>query len=330
MSSWANRGIPRRRDLTQIPEPFRPVIIPRVDQPQVVLSETFIQSEIKKQNEVIYPVESDWKSSAFSGYNSASAKTFNVRPSINAKELIHNEKTYVFVILRNIQHASDNELWLSCYHSIRQFYTNQIIIIDDNSAINTFNGKLVNTEIIQSEYNGAGEILPYVYFQKNQWADTMIFLHDSMSLHRAFTEDELDHEVVFHWHFTETSQDNIKKAIAILSVLHVPDEVIKYAANEKWLGCFGGAMIIDASVIDMLEAKYNISTLTTYIRTRTQRQIIERVIGILLSYEKKVSSNFGDILKFPYAFEPNKLQTTTHNISQMNYNTAIIKLWRGR
>ena len=330
MSSWANRGIPRRRDLTQIPEPFRPVIIPRVDQPQVVLSETFIQSEIKKQNEVIYPVESDWKSSAFSSYNSVSAKTFNVRPAINAKELIHNEKTYVFVILRNIQQASDNELWLSCYHSIRQFYTNQIIIIDDNSAINTFNGKLVNTEIIQSEYNGAGEILPYVYFQKNQWADTMIFLHDSMTLHRAFTEDELDHEVVFHWHFIETSQDMIKKTIALLNILHVSPEIIEYAASGKWKGCFGGTMIIDAGVIDMLEEKYNISTLTTYIRTRTQRQLVERLIGILLSYEKKVSSNFGDILKFPYAFEPHKLQITTHNISQMNYNTAIIKLWRGR
>jgi len=329
MSSWANRSIPRRRDLTQIPEPLRPVIIPRVEQPQVVLSETFIQSDIKKQNEIIYPVQSQWKSSAFSD-NSSGIKAFTIKPAINAKELIHNEKTYVFVILRNIQQASDNELWLSCYHSIRQFYTNQIVIIDDNSSINTFNGKLVNTEIIQSEYNGAGEILPHVYFQKNKWADTMIFLHDSMSLHRAFTEDELDHEVVFHWHFTETNQDMIKKTIALLSVLHIPDEVIKYATTEKWLGCFGGTMIIDAGVIDMLESKYNISTLTTYIRTRTQRQLVERLLGILLSYEKKVSSNFGDIKKFPYAFESHKLQTTTHNISQMNYNTAIIKIWRGR
>ena len=49
--------------------------------------------------------------------------------------------------------------------------------------------------------------------------------------------------------YTDTEKqdapNNIKKAIAILSILHVPDEVIKYAANEKWLGCFGGAMIID-------------------------------------------------------------------------------------
>ncbi len=36
MSSWANRYIPQRRDLSQIPEPFRPVIVPRVQRPEVI------------------------------------------------------------------------------------------------------------------------------------------------------------------------------------------------------------------------------------------------------------------------------------------------------
>ena len=198
MSSWANRHIPRRRDLSQIPELFRPIIVPRVERPEVILSESF---QHEKQNEVIYP-ESDWKLPSFSGYSKSDystkgdfftkASVFSVKRA-PAIELIHNEKTYVFVILRNIQKTSDNDLWLSCYHSIRQFYTNQIIIIDDNSTVNTVNGKLVNTEIIQSEFNGAGEILPYYYFNKEKWSDTMIFMHDSMVLHRLFTEDELDH-----------------------------------------------------------------------------------------------------------------------------------------
>ena len=30
------------------------------------------------------------------------------------------------------------------------------------------------------------------------------------------------------------------------------------------------------------------------------------------------------------SIETNNLQTSIHNISQANYNTAIIKLWRGR
>ena len=334
MSSWANRLIPRKRDLSQIPDEFRPTIVPRVERHEVVLSESF---QVKVENEIIYPDKSEWKSSfqslpSFSGYSSSSTNTFSSKrvPTIPAIELIHNEKSYVFVILRNIQKTSDNDLWLSAYQSIRQYYTNQIIIIDDNSTLNTFNGKLVNTEIIQSEYNGAGEILPYYYFLKEKWADTMIFLHDSMVIHRLFTEDELDHEVIMHWHFNEKDKANVKKSVALLSYLTKSTEIEEYALNGSWNGVFGGASIIDLTVVEMLEDKYKITNLVNFIRTRKQRQLVERVLGILLSYEKNVTSNFGDILKYPKNFETNNLQTSIHNISQANYNTAIIKLWRGR
>jgi hypothetical protein len=330
MSSWANRLIPRKRDLSQIPDAFRPTIVPRVERPEIVLSETF---QVKAENEVIYPDKSEWKSSfqSLPSYSSNSNTLSTKRvPTIPAIELIHNEKSYVFVILRNIQKTSDNDLWLSAYQSIRQFYTNQIIIIDDNSTLNTFNGKLVNTEIIQSEYNGAGEILPYYYFLKGKWADTMIFLHDSMVLHRLFTEDELDHEVVMHWHFNEKDTVNVKKSVTLLSYLIKSKEIEEYAVNGEWVGVFGGACIIDLSVIEMLEEKYKVTNLVNFIRTRKQRQLIERVLGILLCYEKNVTSNFGDIHKYPKNFESINLQTSIHNISQANYNTAIIKLWRGR
>jgi hypothetical protein len=332
MSSWANRHIPQRRDISQIPEPFRPVIVPRVERPEVVLSESFQG----KENEVVYP-ESDWKLPAFSGYSKSdySKGAFSTKGDYFTKrtpaiELIHNEKTYVFVILRNIQKTSDNDLWLACYHSIRQFYTNQIIIIDDNSSVNTVNGKLVNTEIIQSEFNGAGEILPYYYFNKEKWADTMIFMHDSMVLHRLFTDNELDHEVVFHWHFKENNEVVTKKTLSLLASITKSKEIEDYAKSKTWIGAFGCSGIIDYTVVSMLEEKYKISKLVAVIRTRKQRELVERILGILLSFEKKVVSNFGDILNYPYKFEANNLQTSLYNISQVNYNTAIVKLWRGR
>jgi hypothetical protein len=119
----------------------------------------------------------------------------------SAFELTNNDKTYVFVILRHLRNIRDNDLWISSYNSIRKFYTNKIVIIDDNSSINTVDGKLVNAEVIRSEFNGAGEILPYYYFLKYKWADKMIFLHDSMFINRLFTQDELEGDVKFHWHF---------------------------------------------------------------------------------------------------------------------------------
>ena len=42
MSSWANRNLPRRRDLSQIPEPLRPTIVPRAMQPLVIESEALL------------------------------------------------------------------------------------------------------------------------------------------------------------------------------------------------------------------------------------------------------------------------------------------------
>ena len=51
MSSWANRKIPVKRNLSQIPEGLRPTIIPRSAQPQVILSESFQ----KQENEIVYP-----------------------------------------------------------------------------------------------------------------------------------------------------------------------------------------------------------------------------------------------------------------------------------
>ena len=74
MSSWANRLIPRKRDLSQIPDAFRPTIVPRVERREVVLSESF---QVKVENEIIYPDKSEWKSSfqslpSFSGYSSNS------------------------------------------------------------------------------------------------------------------------------------------------------------------------------------------------------------------------------------------------------------------
>ena len=166
MSSWANLDIPRKRNLSQIPEGLRPIIISRAEHPKVILSESFQ----KQENEIIYPSGLKDSKALLPDTNLYSRyipkQTVNFIPSASAITLRHNDKSYVFVILRHIRTQRDNDLWISSYNSIRKFYTNKIIIIDDNSAINTVDGKLINTEIIKSEFNGAGEILPYYYFLK--------------------------------------------------------------------------------------------------------------------------------------------------------------------
>jgi hypothetical protein len=320
MSSWANRHLPRKRDLSQIPLELRPHPISRAEQPHVILSESF---QIKPVNEVIYPI---------APLPQTTRKIEHI--PLSATLLTHNNRSYVFVILRNIRHAKDNDLWISSYNSIRRFYTNPIKIIDDNSSINTFNGKLIDTEVIQSEWNGAGEILPYYYFMKHKWADRMIFVHDSMFLSRPFRDSELSDPVRFHWYFSNEKDE--RRYSSYLSILSYPDPLIEYSKNlSSWKGCFGATSIIDLDVVNTLEEKYGMfSRLTMAIRTRPDREMFERIFGLILFYEGYVTdrqcSNFGDIFRYPGAFESNHMNVETALQRANNYDTAIVKIWRGR
>ena len=95
--------------------------------------------------------------------------------------------------------------------------------------------------------------------------------------------------------------------------------------------------MVDLEVVETLEKKYELfSKLATVIRTRNDRETFERILGIIVYYEHLMdaspSSNFGSILAYPKAFESqnNNLETAAHIVSQANYNTSILKVWRGR
>ena len=339
MSSWANRSIPRKRDISQIPEELRPTLLPRFQHPQVVLSESF---------QPVYGINEFNSSSSYDMMDPINSIVYPVLPArqypvkkieyaaVTAKELRHNDKSYVFVILRHIRNTRDNDLWITSYNSIRKFYTNKIVIIDDNSSINTVNGKLVNADVIDSEYNGAGEILPYYYFLQHKWADRMIFLHDSMFMNRHFTPNELDSPIRFHWEFSNKEAKDTRKIITYLSLLKNNTELLEYESNETWKGCFGATSIIDLEIVESIEEKYSLfSALVLSIRSRKDRESFERVFGIVMFFENLVEqncSNFGLITKYPGAFqsEITTLERAQSVLHQAHYDTAIIKVWRGR
>ena len=55
--------------------------------------------------------------------------------SINHIKEINNKtwKNKPFFILLNVINDKTNKFWIQCYRSIRKFYDNKIVIIDDNS-----------------------------------------------------------------------------------------------------------------------------------------------------------------------------------------------------
>jgi len=72
------------------------------------------------------------------------------------------------------------------------------------------------------------------------------------------------------------------------------------------------------------------------LRSRADREMFERIFGMIMFYERYVNdqecANFGDILRYPGAFESQHLnvETASHQLVQSGYDSAIVKIWRGR
>jgi hypothetical protein len=160
-----------------------------------------------------------------------------------------------------------------------------------------------------------------------------------MFINRPFRDTELDNNIKFHWYFNKSKEGEFRKIINYVSMLINSTELQAFATDPEttWFGCFGATSICDLATIQYLEEEYKIfSNLVLAIRTRKDRETFERVFGIVLYYEGIFNddkcSNYGDILKYPGAFESenNNIETAAHILRQKSYDTAIMKVWRGR
>lgn len=238
---------------------------------------------------------------------------------------------FAFVILRCVRSADQNRLWKRAVASVREFYpTQQIVVIDDNST----HADPVPSEdgivVIQSEFPGAGEALPYYYFLKHRWAERMVFLHDSMFLKRCFKEHELLPRNRFLWHFDIHRWDDN----AIINRIMETPELIAYNANKNlWHGCFGAAMIVSYDTLLAIENRYGtIQRCIERIRTRHERMAFERILAILMFKEGVVSlgacSINGLIFRHPRAFFP--ITEEEMDRYKRSYHGLCMKEWIGR
>jgi len=100
--------------------------------------------------------------------------------------------SFGFIILRYVNSEETNKYWIESYVCIRSLYPDSMIIIIDDNSNYIFITKipLKNTRIIESEFKGAGELLPYIYFLKYRYFDTAVIIHDSVFIKKYidFTE----------------------------------------------------------------------------------------------------------------------------------------------
>lgn len=264
---------------------------------------------------------------------------------------METKESYGFIITRHVNSEKTNKYWNLCIQSIRKFYNNEIVVIDDNS--NHFFVKeeypYDNVQYVQSEYIGRGELLPFYYFYKNHYFDKAIIIHDSVFFQKKILFDKFKGPVLPLWHFENERFENVKNSLYLIREMNHREvltsylmdrnkfTVLSFSTNQNyWVGCFGCQCYIDYNFVVFLQKKYNLFSLLKTVRNRKDRCCIERIMGILfyinnpLMHSKQFYSILGSIstyMKWGYTYDEYQYQLL---YNPMILTLPIVKVWTGR
>ena len=227
-----------------------------------------------------------------------------------------------FIILRHVNKKLTNNYWTLCYDSIRKYYPeNFILIIDDNSNYNFITDKkLYKTEIINSQYKGRGELLPYYYYLHNKLFDIAVIIHDSVFINKYIDFNVNKYKLL--WEF-EHKWDQKNDEIKMINLFNDKELLNFYENKNLWKGCFGGMSIIRHDYLIDINNKYVLSKLLNCVLNRFNRCSFERVIACLLQKNEKKETllgNIHDYCKWKITFK--EKDNYTH--------LPLIKVWSGR
>jgi hypothetical protein len=249
-----------------------------------------------------------------------------------------------FIITRHVNSEKTNKYWNQSIKCLRTLYPyKKIIIIDDNS-----NQELIksdfdykNVTIIQSEFTGRGELLPYYYYLKNKFFENAIIIHDSIFFHKRINFECLIGVNVLPLWFFYPDKENLNNTIRITNNLKNSFEIQKKLTfnenvlglpHNKWYGCFGVQCFINHNFLTYLENKYRITNLINVVKCRNDRCCLERILGCIFFTESpKIISQkslLGNIMKYQnwgYDYD-NYYADFTNGKTSRN----VVKVWTGR
>jgi hypothetical protein len=249
-----------------------------------------------------------------------------------------------FIITRHVNSELTNKYWNHSVKLIRTFYPHRkIVIIDDNSNYNYVKPEFDyrNLQIIQSEFPGRGELLPYYYFLKMKFFKNAVILHDSVFFHRRINFEKINGVNVMPLWFFYSDTENVENTKRIMRSLKnyqtlesklTKDVVALGMTHQKWIGCFGVQSYINLNFIEAIENKYNITNLVNVVKTRPDRCCLERIFGCIFSTESptlyRKKSLFGDIMKYQrWGYSYNEYM---QHLKKGTIPRVIVKVWTGR
>ena len=222
------------------------------------------------------------------------------------EKIINNVKTFGFIIIRYVKCNETNKAWIRCYNSIRHFYNNKIVIIDDNSDKQFLvDYPTTNTIIINSEFPKRGELLPYYYLIKHKFFYRAVILHDSMEIIKYYNFMDINGYKNYTrlFSFSNAAYNiDIEYFKEMCNYINLGNLLYKYHQTNinSLIGCFGVCYVIDTDFLHHIQNKYNIINLVKFIDNRKKRMNLERFLSCLFEFTRGKSfitndSLFGDI-----------------------------------
>ena len=255
---------------------------------------------------------------------------------------------YGFIISRHVNSETTNKYWNQCVKLIRSLYPfRKIVIIDDNSNYEFVKSEhdYQNLTIIQSEYPGRGELLPYYYYLKYKWFESAVIIHDSLFIHAKIDFSIFKMPVLPLWHhaYDKENLHNINRIASSLKnnnnlirrLNNNDEQVIGFISNAKNINlCFGCQCFIRLDFLQMLENKYKITNMVKTVHNRPDRCALERIFGALFCQECPtlfhIKSMFGDIMRQPRTFNYTYEDYDRDIKTRRKLKKPFIKVWTGR
>jgi len=284
-------------------------------------NEEFEDIEKTDKNKAYYEI--GWKSriNIKEGIEMTSNNNYSYDENDNTEEI-------GFIILRHVNNEETNCYWQLCYKSIRNFYpNNKIVIIDDDSDKDYLksNINLYKTKIIESEYPRRGELLPYYYYNKYNFFNIAVILHDSVVINRFINFNVNTYTMI--WDIDHDCDDN-ENDVRIIKEFKNENLTNFYYNKLFWKGCFGSMTVIKHDFLSSINSIFNLNTLLPVILTRRDRSSFERILACLLQLNERYSCLISSITNFRIAFQ---LNYGTYINDQDKYNhMPIVKYWTGR
>lgn len=248
-----------------------------------------------------------------------------------------------FVILRHVNSARTNNYWKHACKSVRLFYPECVlVVIDDNSNYNfvKINDsekeeiRYSEIEFIQSEYPKRGELLPYLYFIKYKWADSMVFIHDAVFIEKRM---EFNKDMMTLWSANERSYIAIRDANGkdIFEASNTGEELWHIFNNNQkennrlWDVCFGAMCYIKHAVLMHLHNTYDFHKLVDKVNNRGGRQCLERLIPCMYYrlFKSKIPCVIGDIHSTGWG---RSWEQYCKMPKEMKEYLGFVKVWTGR